>query len=81
METADFNNAIIELEKIALQQPTAYMCAEALWWRCHRSMVSDYLKWKGWTVYHIMGVGKMKEHTYTQPAEIINGKLAYSEAS
>jgi len=47
METKDFENAIINLENIALGQPTVYMCSEAVWWRCHRSMVSDYLKSKG----------------------------------
>jgi len=47
METKDFENAIMNLENIALGQPTVYMCSEAVWWRCHRSMVSDYLKSKG----------------------------------
>lgn len=79
METDDFADAIKELEKIASLQATAYMCAEAVWWRCHRSMVSDYLKLKGWTVLHIMDVGKVQEHSYTSPARIVNGKLTYSD--
>ncbi len=77
METDAFETGIRELESIAMQHPTAYMCSEAVWWSCHRSMVSDYLKLKGWTVYHIMETGKATEHTYTSPAKIINGELSY----
>ena len=78
METENFKNAIDHLEKIALKHNTAYMCAEAVWWRCHRSMVSDYLKLKGWKVLHILSKNKMEEHPYTQPARIINNELSYS---
>jgi len=77
METDSFKEGIIELEKIALKQRTAYMCSEAVWWRCHRSMVSDYLKAGGWNVMHIMGIGKEEIHPYTAPARIVNGKLSY----
>jgi len=79
METESFKKAIQELEQIASQKRVAYMCAEAVWWRCHRSLVSDYLKNEGWTVLHIMGVGKSTEHSYTAPAKIIDGKLDYSK--
>ena len=77
METDDFKEGITELEKIALKQRTAYMCSEAVWWRCHRSMVSDYLKVRGWRVMHIMGVGKDEEHPYTGPARVVDGELSY----
>lgn len=77
METEDFKEGIQELEKISLQQRTAFMCSEAVWWRCHRSMVSDYLKAHGWKVMHIMAVGKEEEHPYTAPAKIVNGELSY----
>jgi len=79
METENFEKAIKELEQIASAKRVAYMCAEAVWWRCHRSLVSDYLKNEGWTVLHIMGVGKSTEHSYTAPAKIIDGKLDYSK--
>ena len=79
METDDFKKGIEQLEAIAIKQRTAYMCSEAVWWRCHRSMVSDYLKLNGWAVYHIMEKGEATEHTYTQPAKIINGRLSYEE--
>lgn len=79
METASFEKAIIKLEQIAIKQTTAYMCSEAVWWKCHRSMVSDYLKTKNWTVLHIMAVGKIQEHHYTEPARIVDGNLVYSD--
>jgi len=77
METEDFKKGIQKLETIALQSRTAFMCSEAVWWRCHRSMVSDYLKAHGWKVMHIMGVGKEEEHPYTKPAKVVNGELTY----
>jgi uncharacterized protein (DUF488 family) len=77
METETFAEGIKELEAAAMQSCTAYMCSEAVWWRCHRSMVSDYLKLRGWRVMHIMSEGKATEHPYTSAATIINGKLSY----
>ena len=77
METETFLEGIKELEQIASKQCVAYMCSETLWWRCHRAMVSDYLKASGWKVMHIMGLRKAQEHPYTQPAKIINGALSY----
>jgi uncharacterized protein (DUF488 family) len=79
METGTFKEGIRELEKMAMKHRTAYMCSEAVWWRCHRSMVSDYLKVDGWKVMHIMGVGKEEEHPYTAAARIVNGELTYGE--
>lgn len=79
METDSFKNALSELEALASKSNTAYMCAEALWWRCHRSLVSDFLLLKGWSVFHIMSNNKLMEHTYTSPARIEFGKLTYSK--
>ena len=80
METADFKNGIDELQRAARQERTACMCSDAVWWRCHRLLVADYLKSAGWTVIHIMGVGKAEEHPYTSPARIVDGKLTYTQA-
>lgn len=77
METEQFLEAEQQLESLGMANRTAYMCAEAVWWSCHRSLISDYLKAKHWVVYHIMGIGKAQEHPYTSPARIINGQLAY----
>lgn len=81
METAPFQKAIQQLEQLADGQRVAYMCSEAVWWRCHRALVSDYLKHAGWTVMHIMGTGKEEPHRYTAPARIVDGRLLYSQPS
>lgn len=78
METKDFNNAIKDLESLASEKRVAYMCSEAVWWSCHRSLVSDYLKFKGWVVMHIMNIGKAEEHPYTKPAILQGDKLVYT---
>lgn len=79
METAEFKEGLETLKEMAAQKRTAIMCSEAVWWRCHRSMVSDALKAQGWEVIHIMGVEKEQEHPYTQPAKIVDGALSYKE--
>lgn len=79
MNTETFKEAIIKLETIARQEPIAYMCAEAVWWRCHRSLVSDYLKARGWEVLHIMGIGKAQEHAYTSPAKVTGVHVSYED--
>jgi uncharacterized protein (DUF488 family) len=79
MQTEDFKKAVKSLEAIARKKPTAYMCSEAVWWSCHRALVSDYLKWKEWKVMHIMNMEKATEHPYTKPAKIVNGTLSYNE--
>lgn len=77
METSDFKHAIIGLEILAANKRVAFMCSEAVWWSCHRALVSDYLKFKGWMVIHIMGAGKAEEHPYTKPARVEGGELVY----
>ena len=80
MDTTGFKEGVSKLEDIAAKYKTAYMCSEAVWWRCHRSMVSDYLKWKGWKVLHIIAENRSKEHPYTAPAKIVEGELSYSKS-
>ena len=77
METTEFRIAIDQLQGLALKQAVAYMCSEAVWWRCHRSLVSDYLKVNGWKVMHIMAPGKAQEHPYTSAAREEQGRLFY----
>lgn len=79
METDSFKKGVEQLQSLATSQRTAYMCSEAVWWRCHRSLISDYLKSIGWTVIHIMDKEKAEEHPYTSAARIVNGKLSYQE--
>ena len=79
METESFQAGIDRLLQVAVKKPTAIMCAEAVWWRCHRSLISDYLKSIGVEVTHIIGVYKDEPHPYTSPARIVDGKLSYKK--
>jgi uncharacterized protein (DUF488 family) len=77
METETFSDGISELLKTARSSPTAFMCAESLWWKCHRSLIADYLKSKGLEVIHILKVDKTEIHPYTSAARIVDGELSY----
>ena len=77
METENFRAAIAELVQLAEERRCVIMCAEAVWWRCHRSLISDYLKASGTNVMHIMGAGKSESHPFTTAARIIDGRLSY----
>lgn len=77
MDSEEFKYGIQTLQATASMKRTAYMCSEAVWWSCHRSLVSDFLKINGWKVMHIMGISKQQEHPYTSAARIVNGKLSY----
>ena len=79
METEEFKLAAESLQQIATTERTCYMCSEAVWWSCHRALLSDYLKIRGWNVFHIMEKGKATEHPYTKAARIENGELYYNE--
>jgi len=77
METVDFREGMARLLDVAREHRTAIMCAEAVWWRCHRSLISDYLKAKGVEVTHIMAPGKSEAHPFTSAARIVDGELSY----
>lgn len=77
MDTPAFAAALDALTRRAGVSPTAMMCAEALWWRCHRALISDALKARGWEVRHILGPSPPTEHPYTSAASIVDGRLAY----
>jgi len=77
MESVEFREGIGRLLNVAGTRRTAIMCAEAVWWRCHRSLISDFLKAQGIEVTHIMEVGKSEQHPFTSAAQIVNGKLSY----
>jgi len=78
METPEFETAIARLLPIARARRTTVMCAEALWWRCHRSLIADYVKAAGHTVLHIGASGPAVPHPYTSAAHIIDGRLSYA---
>ena len=77
METEQFRNGVEELLELARGARTTVMCAEALWWRCHRSLIADYLKAAGHSVVHIVDQKKTEEHPFTSAARIVEGELSY----
>ena len=78
METEQFQKGIERLLDVAAEEaPTAIMCAEAVWWRCHRSLIADYLKARGVEVLHVLAANKVEPHPYTSAARIVNGELSY----
>jgi uncharacterized protein (DUF488 family) len=78
METEQFQKGIERLLEVAAEaDPTAIMCAEAVWWRCHRSLIADYLKARGVEVLHVLGANKVEPHPYTSASRIVNGELSY----
>jgi uncharacterized protein (DUF488 family) len=79
METEQFEKGIARLLDIAGESgPTAIMCAEAVWWRCHRSLIADYLKARGMEALHILSANKVEPHPYTSAADIVDGVLSYA---
>jgi uncharacterized protein (DUF488 family) len=82
METEEFHKGLKRLLDLAVDAgAAAIMCAEAVWWRCHRSLISDYLKAHGVEVVHILDANKTQPHPYTSAARIVNGKLSYAVES
>jgi uncharacterized protein (DUF488 family) len=77
MLTKEFENAMAEVVALAEKSRTAYMCAERVYFRCHRMLVSDWLVAYGHEVLHIDGTGPAKPHLLTAEARIIDGKLVY----
>jgi uncharacterized protein (DUF488 family) len=79
METEEFRRGVERLVDLANEAgPTAIMCAEAVWWRCHRSLISDFLKTRGVEVVHIFDDKKSEVHPFTSAAKIVNGELSYA---
>ena len=79
IETEEFRNGITRLIDLAQESgPTVTMCAEAVWWRCHRSLISDYLKARGVEVIHVLDAKKTEPHPFTSAATIVNGELSYA---
>jgi uncharacterized protein (DUF488 family) len=80
METKAFANGIARLLDLCRTKRVAIMCAEAVWWRCHRGLIADYLKARGHKVLHIQSATKAEEHPFTGAANIVNGNLSYRAA-
>ena len=81
MQTEAFDQALDALMAHAAEARTAIMCAEAVPWRCHRSLVADALVARGWEVLHILGVGQVTPHRLTSFAMVQDGRLLYPAAA
>jgi uncharacterized protein (DUF488 family) len=76
METPEFEAGLQELMVSAAGRPTAAMCAETVWWRCHRRMIADALVARGWPVVHILG-SRLQNHALHPAARIADGRVIY----
>jgi uncharacterized protein (DUF488 family) len=77
LNTREFAVGLEALETLAHQQRTVVMCAESLWWRCHRRLVADALVVRGWRVCHIDSRGQNEEHALTQAAVVEGTRITY----
>lgn len=80
MASAGFAQGLVQLLERARKSRTAIMCAEAVWWRCHRSMIADALCVRGIEVVHILDAKHRVMHPMTSPARIVRGELSYAAA-
>lgn len=80
MQTPEFAAGLDQLLDLARRMRTALMCAELMWWRCHRSMIADALRARDITVVHILDAEHSTLHPWTEPARIVNGRLTYIAA-
>lgn len=81
MRSDEFQRALAELETAAQELPTAIMCAEAVWWRCHRRLIADALVVRGWRVEHL-GVGDVPAVHELTPFAVVesDGVITYPPA-
>ena len=77
METEAFSEGLAQLLELARQASTTLMCAEAMWWRCHRALIADALRVRGFEVVHILDECHAVAHPWTAPARIVDGRLTY----
>jgi uncharacterized protein (DUF488 family) len=81
MATPEFSHGLDSLIKIAKDRETAIMCAEAVPWRCHRSLIGDALTKKGWMVRDILSQTVATRHLLTPFLKMRKGQLIYPEES
>jgi len=77
MLTAEFEQGVEELLKLAERSRTAYLCAERVYFHCHRMLVSDWLVAHGHQVFHIDGKGPAKPHQLMPEARLVEGRVIY----
>ena len=78
MATEPYAEGLNRLVNLASGLRTVIMCAEAVWWRCHRGLIADVLRWHQFEVLHILGPASIASHPYTAAARIVHGRLSYA---
>ena len=81
MATPEYGHGEASLKDFANEGRTAVMCAEVVWWQCHRGLIADSLKSQGWEVLHIESGKPPREHPYTGAATVADGRLSYEPPS
>jgi uncharacterized protein (DUF488 family) len=79
MASAQFAQGMAQLLEIADGSRVAVMCAEAVWWRCHRALIADTLCVRGIEVVHVQDAEHSMVHPMTKPARVIDGRLTYAD--
>jgi uncharacterized protein (DUF488 family) len=78
MASAEFADGMDELLVLAARSRAVMMCAEAVWWRCHRALIADVLSMGGIEVLHILDERQCASHPLTSAARILRGQLSYA---
>lgn len=77
LQSAEFAEGLTLLLELAARRRTALMCAEAVWWRCHRRLIADVLTTRGIEVRHILDATHLQVHALTDTARLVDGRLVY----
>lgn len=77
METGEFRQAIEQVVVLAQSDRVALVCSEAVWWRCHRGLIADYLQVRDYPVIHLLSASSHEDHPYTSASRIVDGRLSY----
>jgi uncharacterized protein (DUF488 family) len=77
MSSSEFQRGLEELQRLGEEKPTAVMCAEGPWWRCHRQLIADALLVRGWSVTHVMPDGRLEPHRLTPFAVVEGDRITY----
>jgi uncharacterized protein (DUF488 family) len=77
MVTPEFQAGVTMLERLAEERPTVFLCAEKLWWQCHRRLLADVMIVRGWRVVHLLEPGRADEHALSEWARVEGGRLTY----
>jgi uncharacterized protein (DUF488 family) len=80
LDSPEFRRALDQLVQDAAERRTVIMCAEALWWQCHRRLIADVLVSRGHDVRHIRDAAHVEPHRLEPPARMVDGRLSYAAA-